>query len=367
MVESSAFAGCNNLIYASFPELRKAAVRAFNGCSKLTSIYAPHLTVLEQGAFAGCSQITEIPNQDRLTNIPYDCFSYCRSLTEVDLPVCSNISGNAFQYCSNLTTISIPQVRTLDSNAFYSCSKLESISNTLINKLNSNTFYSCSSISTIYLPRVSSVSDGAFRGCSNLTDLTIDFSRLSIINSYVFAECEKLDIFSISSYWSNITEVRAGAFLNCKYLTSIFNTSQSEIYDYTYSGTDIKEISNSYITSIGISGFANNSELSKVTLENCSFIGSQAFSGCTQLADIQLSNSYTYLGQYAFANTKVSSIDSVATAYIETNKFVPSGLYRGTEISEINLSNIENIYTEAFRSCNNLTNLSLSTVTRISD
>ena len=147
----------------------------------------------------------------------------------------------------------------------------------------------------------------------------------------------------------------------------MFNTSQSQIYDYTYSGTDIKQISNSYITSVGISAFANNYELSKVTLENCSFVGSYAFMGCSRLADIQLSSSYTYLGQYAFADTKISSIDSNAITYIETSKFVPSGLYRGTEISEVNLSGIENIYAEAFRSCNNLTTLSLSTLNSISE
>jgi uncharacterized protein YjbI with pentapeptide repeats len=147
----------------------------------------------------------------------------------------------------------------------------------------------------------------------------------------------------------------------------MFNTSQSQISDFTYSGTDISEINNSYVTSTGLSAFANNSHLSRVILENCSFIGSYTFQGCTSLSDIQLSSSYTYLGQYAFADTKISSIDSAAKQRIETSKYVTSGLYKGTEISEINLEGIEDVYLEAFRSCNNLTNLSLSTVTSIAN
>ena len=147
----------------------------------------------------------------------------------------------------------------------------------------------------------------------------------------------------------------------------MFNTSQSQISDFTYSGTNISEINNSYITSTGLSAFANNSHLSKVILEKCSFIGSSTFQGCISLSDIQLSSSYIYLGQYAFADTKISSIDSAAKQYLETSKYVPSGLYKGTEISEITLEGIENIYREAFRSCNSLTTLSLSTVTSISD
>jgi hypothetical protein len=308
-----------------------------------------------------------VPNQSKLISIPYECFAFCIGLSEVDLPVCSVLSSNAFIYCSNLATVNIPQVKQFGYQTFYGCSKLQSISNKFVDKLWSAVFCSCSSISTIYLPRVSSVSHRAFYGCSNLTELTIDFAKLSIIEEYTFAGCEKLDIFNISSYWSNITEVRSGAFSNCKYLTSMFNTTQSYIYDYTYSGTDIKQINNSYITSVGISAFANNSELSKVALENCAFIGSYAFVGCSSLADIQLSDSYTYLGQYAFANTKISSIDSAAASYIETHKFVPSGLYSGTEISAISLSNIETIYIGAFRSCSNLLSLSLSIVTQISD
>ena len=147
----------------------------------------------------------------------------------------------------------------------------------------------------------------------------------------------------------------------------MFNTPQSYVYDFTYNGTNIYEINNSLITSVGISAFAENSQLSNVILENCSFIGSSTFKGCTNLTNIQLSSSYTYLGQYAFADTKISSIDSAAKLCIETSKYVTSGLYKGTEISEINLEGIEDIYPQAFESCNNLTTLSLSTLMSISN
>lgn len=367
LVKRFGFYNCLSLSYVSLPELRMISESAFAYCYKLTSIYAPHLTYLSGSAFLQCSLLSEIPNQSKLTKIPTSCFAYCSSLTEVDLPVCSNILNGAFASCRNLSSISIPQVKELGAAAFMSCYSLQSISNNFIKSIYQNTFNQCSNISSIYLPRVSSIGSYAFSSCSNLTNLTVDFSKLSVIEEYTFAGCEKLDIFSTSSYWSNVTEIRGGAFSNCKYLNSIINTNQSYIYDFTYNGTNIYEINNSHITSIGISAFAENSQLSNVILENCSFIGSSAFKGCTNLTNIQLSSSYTYLGQYAFADTKISSIDSAAKQRIETSKYVTSGLYKGTEISEINLEGIEDVYLEAFRSCNNLTNLSLSTVTSIAN
>lgn len=358
----SAFLYCSSLVSLSLPQVRAIESSAFYYCTKLEDLYAPNLVTLSDYAFAYCSKLPEIPNSSIILSIPTGAFSYCRALTEINLPACSSIGAQAFTNCSGVSQVSIPLVSYIGQAAFYSMSGITEISNSLITVLYSNTFAYCSSLETIDMPRVESISDGVFRSCGALSNLNIKFSNLTSIPNYAFADCSNLDIFDNSEYWQNISSVGEGAFSGCTHLTQLINPSQAVISNYTYKGTNISDLTNNYIRSVGISAFASNSSLENVDLPNCSYVGSSAFQSCPNLSNINLSSSLSYVGVYAFDTTSISEITSNVHEYIERLSYVPSGLYRKTNLTSISFEFIESIYVSAFESCSLLNHIDISTV-----
>ena len=64
-----------------------------------------------------------------ITEIPLDCFNYCRSLVSVTLgDGLTTISGYSFQDCTALQRIEIPNsVQRLGNRCFYGCTTLKSL------------------------------------------------------------------------------------------------------------------------------------------------------------------------------------------------------------------------------------------------
>ena len=103
---------------------------AFSYCSSLTSINIPNsVTSIGHRAFIGCSSITSITLPNGITSIEYDAFCGCSSLTSINIPnSVTSIGVYAFEGCSSLTSITIPNsVTYIGSGAFYYCSSLTSI------------------------------------------------------------------------------------------------------------------------------------------------------------------------------------------------------------------------------------------------
>ena len=360
-----AFLYCSSLVSLSLPQVRAIEASAFYYCTKLEDLYVPNLVTLSENAFGYCFKLPEIPNSSVILSIPSGTFAYCSALTEINLPACSFIGTQAFTNCIAVSQISIPLVSYIGQGAFYSMSGITEISNSLVTVLYSNTFASCYSLETINMPKVESIKDGVFRSCGALSNLNINFSNLTTIPNYAFADCNNLDIFDKSEYWQNISFVGEGAFSGCIHLTQLINPSQEVISNYTYRGTNISGLINSHILSTGISAFASNSSLENVDLPNCNYIGSSAFQSCPNLSNINLSSNLSYVGVYAFDTTSISEITSNVHEYIKGLGYVPSGLYRKTNVTSVSFESIESIYGSAFESCSLLNHIDISTVKNI--
>ena len=180
-----------------------------------------------------------------VTSIGYWAFSYCTSLTSIEIPnSVTSIGERAFYCCVSLTSIEIPNsVTSIGNYAFASCTSLKSIEiPNSVTSIGNVAFESCRSLTSIEIPNsVTSIGDYAFASCTSLTSIEIPNSVTSI-EDYAFCDCTSLTSIEISN---SVTSIREGAFSYCTSLTSI-------------------EIPNS-VTSIRGSAFSGCSSLTKIT------------------------------------------------------------------------------------------------------
>ncbi len=267
---------------------------AFNGCSGLTSV-----------DLSGCTS---------LTSIGYNAFRDCSGLTSVDLSGCTSLTSiedYAFNGCSGLTSISLPSSLTsIGLSALSGCSKLQpSATDQGVKYLGSeqNPYLvlwdgkDITSSSYIVNSNCKVICSSAFSGCDGLTSITLP-SSLTNIEMSAFSGCDGLTSITLPS---SLTSIGMSAFSDCAgLLESIIVEEGNTVYHSegnclieTESNTLVLGCKNSiipsYITSIGDYAFSNCSELTSIDLSNCTnltSIGEEAFSNCDGLTSIDLGN-----------------------------------------------------------------------------
>ena len=103
---------------------------AFSYCSSLTSVdIGNSVTSIGEEAFRGCSSLTSVAIGNSVTSIGDWAFSYCSSLTSVDIPhSVTSIGDDAFRSCSSLTSVDIGNsVTSIGGWAFSGCTSLTTV------------------------------------------------------------------------------------------------------------------------------------------------------------------------------------------------------------------------------------------------
>ena len=85
-----------------------------------------------------------------LTTVGNYAFSYCESLTSINLPNVTNVGSYAFRSCKSLTSINLPNVTTVGDYAFDSCYSLTSINLPNVTTVGEEAFYDCNSLMEIH-------------------------------------------------------------------------------------------------------------------------------------------------------------------------------------------------------------------------
>ena len=243
IIGSDAFRGCTSLTQVDLPDgLEVLGSAAFEGCSGITSIEIPAgvtelqrdifagtglteivvpdtVTIIAQRAFANCANLKSVVLPQNLTDLDHQAFSYCYSLTEIDLPdTLQRISSNCF-IAAGLVHITIPDsVTYIDDSAFSSCTALETVDlSENLEHIGSYAFWGCSSLKTITLPNslksidmnafyesglvsivipdsVTELGSELFRACTDLESVLIPDS-VTDIGDYAFYQCDKVTVY----------------------------------------------------------------------------------------------------------------------------------------------------------------------------
>ena len=270
------------------------------------------VTAIGDKAFFQNAQIANVILSNTITKIGEKSFSGCDDLLSITLSNnLKTIGKEAFSWCENLASIYIPgSVTSIGSYAF----DYSSLSTIEVDE--SNEYYSSE--------------DGVFFNKSK--GLLIRFPQ------------EKSGDYSIPE---SVTEIKTGAFNNCRKLTGIIIPNgvteiPNEAFNWCISLTTA-QLPNG-LESIGSSAFKSCMTLNNITLsDGLISIGLYAFHNCTLFTDITIPDSVTTIGSCAFSNC--------------------------TNLKSIHLSNeITEITYEMFLKCSNLESITIPDgVTKISD
>lgn len=130
-IGSGAFCFCAALSSVTLPDgLKRIGDGAFGGCESLTEIAIPtSVETIGNGAFSYCTRLGKATLPQKLTELSDSLFEDCAGLTEVNIPQSVTAIGeNAFKGCKALAVTSIPGgVKTIGKEAFASCSAVEEL------------------------------------------------------------------------------------------------------------------------------------------------------------------------------------------------------------------------------------------------
>lgn len=383
----------------------------FQGCSALTSV-AQNGTVriIEANVFAGCTGLGTLPLLSGVTNLGDFAFAHS-GLTNVNLPSgISSLGNGVFQGCSNLTQFAVfGAVTSLGSNAFAECTSLRNLNFSSLTNLGDSAF-AYSGLTNFSIPSgVPNLGNGVFQGCSNLVAVTSGAPTRGI-GSNAFAGCAKLGTLSILSSVTNIGDnafaysgltnftipagapnlpngilqgctnlinvaqvtptksIGSNAFAGCSRLGTLSIVgSLTNIGDHAFAYTALTNV----IVPAGVLNLANGvfqgcTNLFAVS-QNVPIkgIGSNAFAGCVRLGTFSPLTSVTNLGDYAFADSGLTTVTIPAGV-----PNLGNGIFQGCTnlVSVTQNAPVKGIGPHAFAGCTKLGAFTLvSAVTNIGD
>lgn len=362
-IGESAFANCAALSQVEFHEgLQEISANAFADCVSLHSLTIPTtVTNVYAGAFSNC-RLEDLTMPQVFGNYMAFIFggingytdNYMVPSTLVSVTITdSNVPEYAFSQCSNIQTVTIGNAAVVYDNAFSYCSSLTQVNlpETLTSIYNSAFAY-CVALASVSMPNtVVTVGSCAFEGCTGLSQIRFSTS-LTSIGEGAFSNCSSLESIRIPS---SVTSLGYGAFSSCSGLKEInlpsaYGDSFSNLFGYSMP-SELKKITFGS-TTVPSNYFSSWSNVEEIVLENTTEIGSNAFNSCFSLKSITLPSTLTTINDWAFSFC--SSLSSVV---------LPSSLsvirayafYNCPSLMSIVLpSSLTTIESDAFLNCNKL-------------
>jgi len=299
----------------SFPNLEE--IKGFN---KVDTIY--------ENMFIDARKLTTISGFDKLTVLPDRTFSGCVSLTAMNIPGIETIGDEVFKGCTSFEEISnnptsnviMTNVTTLGNSVFDGCTMLsKAILSDSIVSIGTYMFNGCVSLDVIKFPaNLETIPSYTFSGCENLLHsasglLTLP-NGVKIIDQHAFEGCNTIKKIVFSEY---LEQIRDYAFYGCPFAfrdsanTFTVPDTVTTIGDHAFDGCTslyTLDMGSSMVIEIGDYAF-NECGIRTVTFSPVlQSIGAYAFYKCTSLDTANLPSSLKLIGEYAFANCRLTSV-----------------------------------------------------------
>ncbi len=349
-------------------------------------------------AFSFCDSLTQVNIAEGLTAIGYGAFSYCYGLEGISLPESiTTIQDFAFGD-SGLKHITIPNtVSELGDSSFSGCENLASaVLGTSITVINDMLFYDCPNLKTveipssvisigayafavggltrIYIPNsVISIGDEAFASCHDLSFIHVDSSNPPSLGNDVFnvigTQCILVPNGSKNQYLADE---------NWRLFAAIIEVDAVLAGDF---GSDLSYVFDAATLTLNINGNGSMGDFyflednpwsnyisiidSVYIQDGVKNIAAMAFDGATNLRSINLPNTITQIGYYAFSRTGLKNlmIPNSVTA-IQDYAFSENLFLESIQLSE----QINTIPAGAFYNCKQLLNCDIpASVTHINE
>ena len=263
--------------------------------SNAVPTYGENGLVLDYWSFSSCENLKEVIFPK---NAPYvigvEAFEGCSSLKEIDLTGTAGISYSAFRNCTGLEKAILPEgLEVVSQGLFNGCSSLKEVEIPSSVKYIYSDAFRGTGITELYLGKnIETIGDNVFRDCVNLRKLVFEegFDGLKD-NPKTRQICEYA-----FAYCTSLTEVvLPNSVTTLPYATFL---SCNNLSDIVISGN---------ITAIGEYALANTAVSSVEIPEGVTSIGHYAFSD-SLLESINLGDNLSVIGNYAFSGTYLTEI-----------------------------------------------------------
>ena len=306
----------------------------------------------------------------------------------------SGIADFAFENCSMLEEINIAGADYIGKHAFKSCTSLKRLNSTTngvfnlpeeATEIREYAFYNCSQLVQITTGSdIKSIGQYAFSGCTALSKMNsttagsiIMLEGLESVGTYAFQNVANAKTVVVPS---TVTSIGASAFSGCSAIESISlpfvgksastNNTVDSVFGYIFGNNGETEaegtIKQYYKSSTSYYNFYFiPTTIKNVTITNQAVIPFGAFSNCTFIERIDLSENTTEISAYAFrdcnALNKINT--STANTIILPNGLTKIGTYAFYNVSTVTHltvpATVTSISEAAFRGCNALTDVTL--------
>lgn len=343
------FHNCTNLKSVDIPKVQSIGTSCFQNCTSLETVNIQSAVTIQSHAFRDTNLLEGI-EAPSLTSVGERAFnnSGIRYFDAPNLTTIANQSGGygVFQGCANLERITIENISSIGANAFHSCTLLEfdDLSLTKLTSLGQNAFRGVKIKKISNLGKITALVDGSsasdqnygdkavlesisipstvtkipswsFYNYTKISELIIDWSKITSIGSDAFNGLSLIEIESLSL--PNLTSsIGANAFkgVKIKEISSLGSITSLPSTDYSYSTFGDKSVLEkvvlpSILKNIGNNSFYGYTALAEINLENVTTMGTAAFYGCTSLSSVIDISNVTILNNSTFENC--SSLETV--------------------------------------------------------
>lgn len=295
--------------------IEKIGVKAFAGCTSLERVVIKNVGTIGEGAFTQCNMLKTI-EIDGVGTIEKGAFYNCPSVTDITISNITEMEENIFAENYSLVNLTIGEgVATIGIEAFYKCTALKTLNiGASVVTIDEFAFAECTSLETVNtVYGLTTIGDAAFENCNKLSYFNIS-SSISNVTAYAFEGCTSLNEFVVSdasSYFDSVdghlVSKSGSLIVFCpgkvtENITIPEGITSLGLYLFR-NCKNLKSVSfPSTLTEIGNEAFYN-SGLESIDLNGIQTIGEYAFGKCLSLKNVTVAKSVTTIMEYAFQDS----------------------------------------------------------------